>query len=104
GRVREPLGRKTSTFPSSSTSYRQTPLPTVSSMVVFWTSPQTFWSVRPAAGATSTKRTGEGAGVPAAVAGRAQDPAASAARRRAPPPAARPLSGGGGNALTLAVT
>src|SRR3989441_12573112 len=52
------------------------PLPTVSSMVVFWISPLTFRSVRPASPATLTKRTGEGPG--AGGAGLSQDAAAAA--------------------------
>src|SRR5436309_7651830 len=79
------------------------PLPTVSLMLVFWISPLTFGSVRPAAPATLTKRTDGGAGTaagsgwPAAVAARAPASAASAAviGRR---------SVGRGNAFQLGLT
>src|SRR5438034_2996472 len=52
------------------------PLPTVSSMVVFWTSPVTFRSGRPASRATLTKRTGECPG--ASGTGFSEDAAAAA--------------------------
>src|SRR2546425_5266024 len=80
------------------------PLPTVSSMVVFWISPLTFTSVRPASPATLTKRTGEGPGDGGA--GLSED--APAAARPAASATSTPRSGRRsvrrGDAFVLALT
>src|SRR2546426_7135599 len=79
------------------------PLPTVSSMVVFWISPLTFTSARPASPATLTKRTGEGPGAGGAGSGDAAAAARPAASATNNPGSGR-RSVRRGDAFVLALT